>query len=60
VNTYKFYWSPEGRCVATYKAHDAKKATAMFMREFSKNYAKYMGDVYWVMENILSMPEEIH
>lgn len=60
MNTYKFYWSPEGRCIATYQAKDAKKATMMFVREFSRSYARYMGEVYWVLANSFNKPEEIH
>lgn len=44
--TYKFFWSPEGRCVATYRAESRAAAKAMFKKEHRKSYAKYMGEVY--------------
>ena len=40
--TFKLYWSPEGKCIATVKAHTARQA----IRKAPKPYSKYLGEIY--------------
>lgn len=42
---FTFFWSPEGRKLATYRAKNYKEARTMFRRDFPA-HAKYMGEVY--------------
>lgn len=42
---FSFFWSPEGRKLATYKADNIKDARARFRKDFP-SHAKYMGEVY--------------
>ena len=48
-HNYTFVWSPEGRPVATYKAASESAAKRQFKRDY-RNYAKYMGEVYIVVD----------
>lgn len=40
--TFKIFWSPEGRCIATVEARNAAQA----LRKTPRPYRKYMGEVY--------------
>ena len=40
--TFKLYWSPEGKCIATVKAHTHRQA----IRKAPKPYSKYLGEIY--------------
>lgn len=42
LKTFKLYWSPEGRCIATVTAKDASEAK----KKAPKPYRKYLGEVY--------------
>lgn len=42
---YTFFWSPEGRKLATYEAKDEAEAKRLFRADHPK-HAKYMGEVY--------------
>lgn len=46
MKSFAFFWSPEGRKLATYKARSLKEATASFRKDFPE-HAKYMGEVYF-------------
>lgn len=45
MRSFAFFWSPEGRCLASYRAKTLKEATADFRRDFPQ-HAKFMGEVY--------------
>ena len=45
MKTWKVYWSPEGRCIATVQAKDARSA----IRKAPKPYRKYLGEIYAVL-----------
>jgi hypothetical protein len=40
--TFKLFWSPEGKCIATVKAHTMRQAIA----KAPKPYSKYLGEIY--------------
>lgn len=40
--TFHVYWSPEGKCIATVKAFDAKSARRMAPMP----YRKFLGEIY--------------
>ncbi len=42
---YSFFWSPEGRRLATYEASSLDEAKARFRKDFPQ-HAKYIGEVY--------------
>lgn len=42
MHTYKLYWSPEGRCIATVQAKDAHAA----IRKAPHPYRRYLGEIY--------------
>lgn len=42
MNTYKLFWSPEGKCIATVQARDMKAA----IRKAPQPYRKYLGEIY--------------
>lgn len=42
LNTYKVFWSPEGRCIATVTARDARAAK----RKAPQPYRRYLGELY--------------
>lgn len=42
MNTYKLFWSPEGKQIATVKAESSAKARRMA----PKPYRKFLGEVY--------------
>ena len=44
IKQYTFYWSPEGRKLATYTG-TLRQCRAQFKREFPQ-YARFMGEVY--------------
>jgi hypothetical protein len=46
THLYRFFWSPEGRCVAEITATSLTAAKAAFRRQCPQ-YACYMGEVYW-------------
>lgn len=41
-HTYKLFWSPEGKCIATVQARDMKAA----IRKAPQPYRKYLGEIY--------------
>jgi hypothetical protein len=41
-NTYRVFWSPEGRQIATVEARDARSAK----RKAPKPYRKFLGEIY--------------
>ena len=45
--TWKIYWSPEGRCIATVEAATAKAA----IRKAPQPYRRYLGELYAVKED---------
>lgn len=45
MKSYAFFWSPEGRCLRSYKANSLDEARASFRKDFPQ-HAKYMGEVY--------------
>lgn len=45
MKSFAFFWSPEGRRLATYKAKDITEARRMFRQAFPR-HAKFMGEVY--------------
>lgn len=49
MKTFTFFWSPEGRPIATIGATTKARARAIFKREY-RHYARYMGEVYIVEE----------
>lgn len=49
---YDFYWSPEGRKVASYEAESRGEARQRFKREHKDSYAQFMGEVYVVEERV--------
>lgn len=42
--TWKLYWSPEGRCIATVQATTMRAA----IRKAPKPYRRYLGEIYAV------------
>lgn len=42
MNTYRLYWSPEGRQIATVQAMNERAA----IRKAPKPYRKYLGEIY--------------
>jgi hypothetical protein len=44
MSTFSFWWAPEGRKLATYKAKDVKEAKSFFRKDFPQ-HAKFMGEV---------------
>ncbi len=42
IATYKLFWSPEGKCIATVQAKDASAAK----RKAPMPYRKYLGEIY--------------
>lgn len=44
--TWRLYWSPEGRCIATVEARTSLSA----IRKAPKPYRKYPGEIYAVRE----------
>ena len=40
--TYKLFWSPEGKCIATVRARSSIAA----IRKAPKPYSKYLGEIY--------------
>lgn len=42
LSTYKLYWSPEGRCIATVTAKDVRSAR----RKAPQPYRRYLGEIY--------------
>lgn len=46
MKTYEFWWSPEGRKVASIQASSLSAARAEFKRQYRGSYARYMGEVY--------------
>lgn len=42
VYSFKLYWSPEGRCIATVQAKNARAA----IRKAPQPYRKYLGEIY--------------
>lgn len=44
MKTWKVYWAPEGRCIATVKARTAREAIRMMPHP----YRKYRGEMYAV------------
>lgn len=48
MTCFEFYWSPEGRRIATYCVSTRRQALAAFRREYRTSYARYMGEVYIV------------
>lgn len=49
IETYVFYWSPEGREIYRVVADSYKRARAAF-RKACPQHAKYMGEVYSVID----------
>lgn len=45
MSSFAFFWSPEGRCLRSYRARSLDEARAMFRRDFPE-HAKFMGEVY--------------
>lgn len=45
MNTYKLYWSPEGRAIATVRANTMKQA----INKAPMPYRKYRGEIYAVL-----------
>lgn len=46
---YRFYWSPEGRCIFECDATSKTAAKAAF-KKARPQYARYMGEVYREVE----------
>lgn len=42
LNTYKVFWSPEGRCIATVTARSTREAK----RKAPQPYRRYLGELY--------------
>lgn len=42
MNTYKLYWAPEGKLIATVKARTESAAR----RKAPQPYRKYLGEIY--------------
>lgn len=45
MKSFAFFWSPEGRKLATYQAKSLGDARASFRKDFPE-HARYMGEVY--------------
>jgi hypothetical protein len=51
MRSYAFFWSPEGRRLATYRATSRAEAVASFRRDYPE-HAKYMGEVYVEVDGV--------
>jgi hypothetical protein len=52
MKTWKLFWSPEGRCVATVRAKDPHAA----IRKVPYPWRKFKGEVY--AEEVVTVPDQ--
>jgi hypothetical protein len=56
MKTWKVYWSPEGKCIATVQARTARSA----IRKAPKPYRKFLGELYAVEQKPMSEHLRLH